>query len=490
MSGDGLGWVVGAALVIPVVAAAAVVAAAGAVIAGAAAGVNALYNHHKRKQEEINLACDSLNAELNQSYANIQRTIDQHNAESEAAYQRARAEIERATKQIKTDMNRVTAENAAEITHRINNAQINIKSIISRNETKLKTEYAAAVNAEVGKAHEALYNSYSSGMSKIKLMQENTQARAMAAKKLAQDSIADARAALAVFKRNFPQKDAGVIEMQISAAQTQFANGLYETAAQAAIDTVLNILTQTNEALIEKNSKDATAGFVLSEIARLRERLDGERYLTFTYGDKQYMEDIKEFSSGFYTRACEKLDSIYERVRDGKIDSMSAAEVDGLLREIDLDFIPFMETMFEFSINNIANAYHREDVGDVVIQALEDQNFRLEEVVNVGENRGEAILIKVKNDITGEEIVVSLNPEDDPETGKVNTGIEISMFDFADPTDEKRKAAMREYICGEIQAKLGHASQIGCDATTVRENSHKERDFNAVRERKPRHQQE
>ena len=92
----------------------------------------------------------------------------------------------------------------------------------------------------------------------------------------------------------------------------------------------------------------------------------------------------------------------------------------------------------------MSNAFSRQNISEEIIDFFEDHNFNFKGYNYDGDAHDGALHIGLENDVTGEEIIVTLAPEL-MENGDVQTMVEINQLK-GDETNEERKAYYRTSV--------------------------------------------
>lgn len=471
MSGDGTGALIGALLMLPVLAIGAVIAAAGAIAYGTYAAGRAVYNYAKRRREQINIECDEMSAELAKSFNVVRSSINAQNEQAEIAYKKMLTDLDKAADEVTSYTTNLTQASARALVGKIKSKQHEIETIINNNEKEISRNYHNAISASVESAKVDMKRHYSNLMSDIENIKESTTERKAIAEKYANIAIDDAKQALDVLKTNYAESEnVAIFEIKLNKAISNLKLGMGEVAFSTAHTLVLDILNEFIDADMRRRNHDAKVAEILTLLEHIKAVIDKERYISFEYNGDKYTEDLAEFSSGEYhilERICAEISA---KLSSDATDNMTEAQLIDVLDEVE-QLSMDVNNMFEFAVQNLANAYQREDVGDVIVEAMEKQGFVFEGHVNRANNRGESLYMKFTN-IVGEEVVVKLLPEDDLDT--VKTNIEVSMFNLSNPNDEQRKTDIRNQITDAITSDkyLGiNSASMSCKGVTSCQNS-------------------
>ncbi len=490
MSGDGTGTLVGALLLLPIMAIGAAIAVAGAVVSGAVAAGRAVYNYSKRRREQIDIDCSKMSTELAHSFETIKDSIRVQNELAEIAYEKMLSNLENAADEVSSYTSNLTQASSKHLVGKIRSKQYEIETIINDNEEDISRNYHNAVSKSVDTAKADIKKHYSDLMTDIQKLAANTAARQTLAENYAKQAIENATQALEVLKNNYPENEnIPMLEIKLNKSVGNLNMGMGEVAFSTAHSLVLDVLDKFVDADNARRKHDAKVAEILTLLEHIRAVLSKERYITFEYDGNEYTEDLAEFSSGEYRVLEDICSELSGKMSDDASDRMTQVQLAEVYKEVE-QLSMDVNNMFEFAVQNLANAYQREDVSDVIVDSMEQQGFVFEGHVNRANNRGESLHMKFTN-LVGEEIIVKLSPEDDPELGSVKTNIEVNMFNLSNPDDEHRKTYIRKQITDAITSEeyLGvRAASMSCKGISSHRNStdHSVRDFERIKKMRVR----
>ena len=487
MSGDGFGTIlllaaglVGGALYLAG-------SLAVALTKGVIKAASSAHQYYVRRQREVDLQAGAVSEDLNAAMSSIQRSMNAQLKSSEEAHKQLMSELDQRGEQLKLNIRQSGNDNLQQLRHSIETARINMKSAVRDGEKRITQQYSQSVETAINESSMRLKSSYDAMLRSISALSAQESERKRKAMELAELNIKDAEAAIAVLERNFPGAQANVL-IALNKAKSAYNTGNYEAAAQAASDTVLRAMDSLKAELKHRNEADMLRGELIGRAEELKEKMTSLRYMEFDYKGERYNEDLAEFSSGMYAKAQRYLADFSNRLGSGRLEKCSDAELAALKLEADTELEPYIDNMFEYAAENLVNSYQRNEIAEVVEETLNKQGYEYDEMANAANNRGEELAIRFKN-VNNEEIVVRLVPTDNEDMGSVGTDINVSMYGLADPTDEKRKAAVYAAINEAIKRELRGSSTLSCDKKTVNMNSQNTegRDFKRLAEKQPRH---
>jgi hypothetical protein len=145
--------------------------------------------------------------------------------------------------------------------------------------------------------------------------------------------------------------------------------------------------------------------------------------------------------------------------------SMSVTRMKEIASELNTKLYPVAMTVVYEGIMNMNNAFTRQRLSEEIVDFFEEHNFTFSGYRYDGDRHDGALCIGLENEVTDEEIVVTLAPEI-MGAGDVQTRISIDQL-RGDGKNEERKEYYRQAI-REVVAEgfPGAALGLSCDEST------------------------
>ena len=465
MSGDGLGIVLGGAILIGampvIISGAAVIGAAygGLKLAGflARKGIDA---HHRKTIEAENCS-----VRLQNMYKDLELTLKRQEAadirfhadlakELEAAAASARQTALQApdTKGFEVKMNqvhqdmtakcRVDAKHHRETTERL--AHQEAEKTISAMREAMRAEADAVDWAKKDAAAQALQRTYA----------ENLLRDARASLKIL-DSLAQNTGDPAF------QQQVEVIRASLRQAEAMLAGESFQAAASSA----QQLITQTAILAVEEEQKviemDNRRVEVVGRIEALEEEMKQLRTLRFTDCDSdgnplETEEDLNDFSQGKYVQMQDALRQMAFRAQKA-----DGPELDAILMDLDARVDGEVHRIMQSSIDLLKTYYERQHIMDCLLEFFSTQDMEFDWAANPGDDRSQDLTAHFTNPNDDSTVAVILK---DGNNG--STGIDMKIyFHNGRPVPAARMLSLRTQAAKALEAR-GMKAKIGCEQAT------------------------
>ena len=441
MSGDGFGFLVGAAVVMAV---------APAIIAGAAV-IGTIYGTAKlvsfaargitksaadRREQERRRS-----AELAKMNAQEKKQVEQ----LLSAFGNTRAAQEKAVKELNEHFAADMAKLSADVKNECAKAGAKMdqieRDLRRRSDTLVKSwhtsmdalgkTYADKVNGTVDdlKARVANGNAVFKGLMK-------QLAPDAALKTCAESQIAQAKAALAALR--LEKAGAGAIpEKSINTAVGYFNNGLYENAFNAASAATLACYTDLGSAISEREKALNLMDKIEVRTILLEGMLESYKNHEFEYKGERLVEDLTRFEPEIFNGIARQISEVKAKLSADDIMGLNRAAAK--LDELEYD----MKEAVALSAKELVYAYMENDAAADLENKMAEQGFIVEDYAYKRNREGGPMHINFYSPVSGEKLTVVLSPAEG--------GIKVDVHNFGNGrsggmADPVRQAKIREVI--------------------------------------------
>lgn len=308
---------------------------------------------------------------------------------------------------------------------------------------------------------------YARFLGELQQFQNDLVARKERARQIADQYIEEAKTNIASLEEDFDgQKFSGSqlleLQRQLNDAIGQYNLENYEGALATAKDATINALEEIYKADCKKQEWENYYKLALMLSADLSAYLEAQTVVTDEakkQAEKQTGKPLEEEIVGI------KIGDYTDKMKDGKsqfdylVDKVAeiknfleSDEAQNLtttqLREyVDLingKLYPSATLAIYKAILNMSNAFSRQNISEEIIDFFEDHNFTFKGYSYDDDQHDNALHIGLENDVTGEEIIVTLAPQL-MENGEVQTRVQIDQL-CGDEANEERKAFYRASV--------------------------------------------
>ncbi|MDR2529459.1 MAG: hypothetical protein LBD04_10690 [Synergistaceae bacterium] len=273
-----------------------------------------------------------------------------------------------------------------------------------------------------------------------------------------------------------------VLAAQVEAASARFEKGRYETCVAVAKDASVASIEEIYHADRKKQEWENYHKLALTLAAEIEAYMMEQE--TVTEKTKQEVEtrlgkplgdEVLGVKIGDYTDRTDKGETRFNhlinavRKQRAELESATPATASAeRLREIASALneraYPTAMTLIHNGILNMSNAFTRQNLSEEIINFFEEHNFTFGGYGYENDRHDGALHIGLENELTGEEIVVTLAPE--VTGGEVQTQVSIDQLK-GDERNEERKAYYRQAV-QEVVAKAipGASMSLECHQAT------------------------
>ena len=444
----------------------------GAVVAGVGAGINAAANAAERRAEERRRQQEMIRRSgISDSVNSFRYTInnninEQIRLNNEASNQMMR-EMEKNRQQLMNIIQSNDPEKYQQYMGQIRSSRQQLSNTLFEIQEGFVKDYHVKIAQSMDTVSNTINSQFASYISELQQMQADMQAKNERASQIANDYIAEAKDMIQTLESEFNAKKFSLpqlIEIQnlLNDAVNQYNIGNYEVAIATAKDATLETIEEIYKTDCKKQEWDNLYSMALSISSELYAYMQAQSVIT---GDvkkevearigKQLEDDIVGIRISEYADRMKDGQSQYDYLI-GKVyeiktfleseqsKDISTQQLKDYVELLNGKLYPSATLAIYKGILNMSNAFSRQNISEEIIDFFEDHNFNFTGY-SYDEDRHDGTLhIGLENDVTGEEIVVTLAPEL-MENGEVQTKVEISQLK-GDETNEERIAFYRESV--------------------------------------------
>lgn len=467
----------------------------GAVIAGASAGVNAAASAAEKRAEERRRQQEMIRRSgITSSVNSFRNTINNNIAEqtrlnNEISNQMMR-EIEKNRQQVMSIIQSNDPEKYQQYMGQIRTSRQQLSNTLFEIQEGFVRDYQVKITQSMDNVSNTINSQFASYINELQQMQADLQAKNERASQIANDYIAEAKDMIQTLESEFNAKKfslSQLIEIQklLNDAVAQYNMGNYEAAIATAKDATLETIEEIYKTDCKKQEWDNFYSMALSISSELYAYMQAQAVITADVKKeveakvgKKLEDEIVGIKISEYTDKMKDGQSQYDYLL-GKVyeiktflesDQASQVSTQQLKEYVDLlncKLYPSATLSIYKGILNMSNAFSRQNISEEIIDFFEDHNFNFTGYSYDDERHDGTLHIGLENDVTGEEIIVTLAPEV-MENGEVQTKVEINQLK-GDETNEERKAFYRESV-QNVVAESTPGAQIKLECKTESKN--------------------
>jgi hypothetical protein len=272
------------------------------------------------------------------------------------------------------------------------------------------------------------------------------------------------------------------LSAQVAEAVAQMGRGAYETAAAVAKDVSLAAVEFVYKAACAGREWENYHKLSMMTASEIGAYLDAQAVITPEMAieiearsgiDREELtglnlsEYTEETSSGGkkYDVLKERVSGIMRALDEASPDNMPTSRVKEIFTELNERIYPEAASVVYGSLLAVSGAFTRQSLSEEIIGRFEDHNFTFNGYGYEGGRHDGALYIGLTNEVTGEEIIVTLSP--DISGDEAGTKISIDQID-GDGADEERRAFYRHTVSDAISRGAPESSSVSmeCDPAT------------------------
>ena len=456
-------------------------AVAGVVNIGLKAGAAALdYEKRRRQRNEIqrskanknigDFRNDIRNTMQTQTQSNI-KTSEEMMRELEAQREAMRRAAEQ--KEIQEYQNYVAS---------IKNLRTKSMKKISDAQIKFNSSYRQKISKSMTDISQKISSQYDFYMKEISRLQNDLTAKNKKAEEIANSYIEEAGAILKSLTEDFEgqkfsSRQLTSLNEQFNQAVKLFNNGRYESSIASAKDVALSTLEEIFETDAKKQEWEnyLKLSLVLSE--EVKTFLESNSVITKEakeFAEKNSgvkLEDeivginIADYTDKNFDLLKSKADEIYNALKSKDAEKLSTEQLKSYAEFLNVELYPSAVQCVNKAIINMNNAFSRQNISEELIDFFEEHNFTFNGYAYDEGKHDKALHIGVENQMTGEELIITLAPEV-LDNGDIQTHIDLKQIK-GDEANEERKAYYRECVEEVVKGKTPQAKvNIKCNSAT------------------------
>lgn len=327
--------------------------------------------------------------------------------------------------------------------------------------------YHVKINESMNTVSNSINAQYADYLQELEQLQANQQEKKSKAKQIADNYIDEAKVLLVAFENDYEAKkfaDLQLIDLQktLNDAINQYNAENFEAAIATAKNVALETIEEIYKADCKKQEWDNYFKCALMISSELEAYLLAQEVITADVkkeveekSGRTLEDDIVGIKISEYTDKMKdgknQFDYLLEKTREIKAyleseaaSSLSTQQIKEYVELLNGKLYPSAQLAIYKGILNMSNAFSRQNISEEIIDFFEDHNFNFKGYNYDGDMHDGALHIGLENDVTGEEIIVTLAPEL-MENGEVQTRVEINQLK-GDETNEERKAYYRDSV--------------------------------------------
>lgn len=446
-----------------------VVLAGTAVIAGvsAAAKSAARYEEEKRQRLREEIRRSGVDESIGSFRSSIAATMNQQVNLNVEVSEKMMAELEHNRQEMLTMIQENDPEKYQQYIGQIRTARQELSNKLFEMQDGFVKNYHTKINESMSNVANAVNQQYASFLEELEQMRADRNAKKMRAKEIADQYIEEAKVLLAALEEDYEGAKFSFRQMQelqktLNEVLEQYNHENYEAAIAAAKDVSLSTIEEIYKADCKKQEWENYYKCALTISSELAAYLEAQKTITADIKSqveekigKPLEEDIVGINISDYTDKMKNGKSQYEYLLEKTAEIRNFLEseeakkltVQQLKEYVDMlnsKMYPSAALAVYKGILNMSNAFSRQNISEEIIDFFEEHNFNFTGYSYDEDRHDGALHIGLENDVTGEEIVVTLAPEL-MENGEVQTKVEIDQLK-GDETNEERKAYYRTSV--------------------------------------------
>jgi hypothetical protein len=363
---------------------------------------------------------------------------------------------------------------------------------IAKEIAAIQSEFARGYEARIAKSMESVKNAVERRqevyMGELRALRDAGAEKRKRAGELAALYLKEAESLLESLRDDFAGGAAlgearlAVLVSQVNEASAQYGAGQYEAAIAVAKDAAVSAVEEIYRADARRQEWDNYHKAALTLAAEIEACLKAQETLTPEIkaeierkSGKKLEDEIVGVKIGDYTGKAEDGSTAFDRLtaavserkrelEEAGPSSMSATRVKEIVSELNTKLYPAAITVVYEGIMNMNNAFTRQRLSEEIVDFFEEHNFTFSGYRYDGDRHDGALHIGLENEVTGEEIVVTLAPE--IMGGDVQTRVSIDQLK-GDERNEERKEYYRQAVREVVAEGLpGATLALSCDEST------------------------
>lgn len=465
-----------------------------------AAGVNAAgkaasrYEEQKRqKREEIRRS--GINETIGSFRSEVAASMNEQMRLNVAVSNRMMQEMERSRQELLHMVKEEDPEKYQKYMGQIRAARQELSNRLFEMQEEFVKTYQVRIKEDMNRVTNTVNEQYASYLQELESLQANQQAKKEKAQRLAKDYIEEAKVLLAALEEDYNGRKFANLQLMdlkktLNDVVKQYHAENYESAIAAAKTVSLETMEEIYKADCKKQewenyykcaltiSEELEAYLlaqqtITAEVKRQVEERTGKQLEDEIVGIRisEYTDKMKDRRSQF-DYLLEKTREIKNYLESEGAEHLSLQQLKEYVELLNGKLYSSAQLAIYKGILNMNNAFSRQNISEEIIDFFEEHNFNFVGYHYDGDQHDGALHVGLQNDVTGEEIIVTLAPEL-MGNGEVQTRVEIDQLK-GDETNEERKAYFRTSVQNVVvEHTPGAQIQLTCKKETRNKLSQK-----------------
>ncbi len=480
----------GGLLLIPLlIPAAGVVLVGGAVVMGVAAAAGAASDYEKRRRERREMIRRSGVQESIGSFR--QEMANNMNEQTRLNVQASEKMMQEMNIRRQQMVDMLQSDDPDKYNNYVNlikeNSTVTTQAMIQIQEGFVKN-YHVKINESMENVTKAINDQHAKYFAELQQLQNDQAAKKQKAREIADQYIEEAKVLLESLEKDyegakFSFRQMTELQKTLNDAIVQYNNENYESAIAAAKGVSVDTIEEIYNADCLKQEWENYYKIALSLTSEIDAYLAAQEYITEDIKVKAEQQlgrpledDIVGVRIADYTGCTSsgenQFDYLVAKNREIK-QFLESDEAKKLSTQQMKDYIDILNNkiyassslVIYKSILNMNNAFSRQNISEELIDFFEEHNFNFTGYSYENGKHDGALFVGFDNDVTGEEIVITLSPEV-LENGDVQTRVKIDQLN-GDETNEERKQYYRDSVQNVVcQSTPGAQIKLECKRET------------------------
>ena len=439
-----------------------------AVVSGISSAAGAASRYEQRKRKERNDIRQSRAGESVGSFrsevTNNMRNQTRLNAQ---ASEQMMNEIKRNRQEMVDMLQKNDPAQYHQYMGRINESKKQLSQTMVNIQENFIKNYHTTINESMNRVTTQINNKYAQLSSELQQLKNDAAAKKARAKQIADQYIEEVKTLLISFEQDFEAakfSHSQLVELQrsVNDAISQYNLENYESAIATAKMTVVDTIEEIYKADCKKQEWENYFKLALTGAEELVTYIEAQGTITESVKNqveerigKSLEEDIvglevKDYTgcmangSNRYEYLLGKAKEIKEFLNSEQAENLTTNELKEYVSLINSQLYPEATMAVYKGILNMSNAFSRQNISEEIISFFEDHDFNFTGYSYEDDKHDGSLHIGLENDVTGEEIIVTLAPEV-MGNGEVQTRVAIDQLK-GDETNEERKAYYRASV--------------------------------------------
>lgn len=446
----------------------------GAAIAGISAAVGAASDYDRKKRKERNNIRQSKAGENVGSFRNeVANNMKNQTRLNAQASEQMMNEIKRNRQEMIDMLQKDDPAKYHQYLGSINESRKQLSQSMAGIQENFIKNYHTTINESMNRVTRQINDKYAQLNAELQQLQSDAAAKKAKAKQIADGYIEEAKTLLISFEQDFEApkfSNSQLVELQrsVNDAISQYNMENYESAIATAKMVVVDTIEEIYKADCKKQEWENYFKLALTGAEELVAFIEAQGTITEDVKNqvenrigKSLEEDIvglevKDYT-GCMSSGVSKYDYLLGKAKELK-DFLNSKQAENLTTNELKEYVSLINSQLYSDavmtvykgILNMSNAFSRQNISEEIISFFEDHDFNFTGYSYEDDKHDGALHIGLENDVTGEEIIVTLAPET-MGNGEVQTRVSIDQLK-GDETNEARKeyyrASVRDVVIG------------------------------------------